>query len=95
MLPNVSTEDNFLIRTFLLIILLVPNANEIVTTAGSPSGTAATARLIAINSISAVFCLSINPVINTIIAIIITKEPRVFPTLSSFFCKGVCFSLWL
>ena len=54
--PRVSTLANFLTRTFLFTILFTPSANEIVTTAGRPSGIAATARLIeVINE-------SINPI---------------------------------
>ncbi|KKC30302.1 hypothetical protein CDSM653_00781 [Caldanaerobacter subterraneus subsp. pacificus DSM 12653] len=43
--PRVSTAGSFLIKAFLLSILCTPIAREIVTTAGSPSGIAATARL--------------------------------------------------
>ncbi len=41
--PKVSTALSFLIRACFLAILCVPIAKEIVTTAGNPSGIAATA----------------------------------------------------
>lgn len=40
--PRVSTAGSFLTNAFLLTILLVPNAKQVVITAGSPSGIAAT-----------------------------------------------------
>ncbi len=50
--PNVSALGSFLIRAFFLAILWTPIANDIVTTAGRPSGIAATAMAIAARSIS-------------------------------------------
>lgn len=44
-LPSVSTAGNFLTMVFLLAILMTPRAKVTVTTIGSPSGIAATARL--------------------------------------------------
>lgn len=41
---SVSTEGSFLIRAFFLTIRLTPSPRDIVTTAGNPSGIAATAR---------------------------------------------------
>jgi len=46
--PSVSTLDNFLIIAFFLAIFLVPRAKQVVITAGSPSGIAATAKATAI-----------------------------------------------
>ena len=43
-LPKVSTTGNFLTITFFLAMTLMPIANAMVTTAGSPSGIAATAK---------------------------------------------------
>src|SRR5512146_1637026 len=45
--PSVSTDDSLRINAWRLIISRMPRAREIVTTAGSPSGTAAIARLMA------------------------------------------------
>jgi hypothetical protein len=42
--PNVSTEGRDLTMAFRRAILLVPRAKHVVTTAGRPSGMAATAR---------------------------------------------------
>lgn len=41
--PKVSTDSNFLIIALCLAILLDPSARQVVITAGSPSGIAATA----------------------------------------------------
>lgn len=46
--PNVSTLINFLTIALCLAILLVPNAKQVVITAGNPSGIAATANATAI-----------------------------------------------
>jgi hypothetical protein len=43
---RVSTDGNFLIKAFFLIIRFTHNHNDIVTTAGSHSGIAATAKAI-------------------------------------------------
>ena len=51
-LPSVSTAGRCLIIARCIAIFLTPNASTIVTTAGSPSGIAATARLIDIMNIS-------------------------------------------
>jgi hypothetical protein len=45
---NVSTEESLLIRAFLVTIRLTQRASEIVTTAGSHSGMAATASATAV-----------------------------------------------
>ena len=46
--PSVSTDDRRRMSTWRLTISLIPSARLMVTTAGSPSGTAAIARLTAI-----------------------------------------------
>lgn len=46
--PKVSTEASFLIIALCLAILLEPRAKQVVMTAGSPSGIAATAKATAI-----------------------------------------------
>jgi hypothetical protein len=46
--PKVSTEFNFLTIAFYFAILLLPKAKQVVITAGSPSGIAATAKATAI-----------------------------------------------
>jgi len=46
--PRVSTEGSLLMIALFAAIFLVPRARQVVMTAGSPSGMAATARAIAI-----------------------------------------------
>lgn len=46
--PKVSTDGNLLTIAFYAAIFLVPNAKQVVITAGRPSGIAATAKAIAI-----------------------------------------------
>ena len=46
--PSVSTLISLLTKALCLIILLVPSARQVVITAGSPSGIAATAKATAI-----------------------------------------------
>ena len=53
--PRVSTEGSFLTMVCTFTILVTLRARQMVTTAGSPSGTAATARDIAVMSISIIF----------------------------------------
>src|SRR3989344_1989128 len=70
--PNVSTLGSLLIREFLFSILWVPRAREIGTTAGNPSGMAATARETETISISLQgMRWTIKPALKTIIAITI------------------------
>ena len=52
--PNVSAEASFLIIAFRLASSLAPKANDIVTTAGRPSGTADTASAIAVKKLSTI-----------------------------------------
>ena len=53
--PNVSTAGSFLTMAFILDILVTPIERTMATIATSPSGIAATARLIAVISISIQF----------------------------------------
>ena len=53
--PSVSTEGSLRMIVCTLTILVTDKARQIVTTAGSPSGTAATASEIATRSISGIF----------------------------------------
>jgi hypothetical protein len=46
--PSVSTDGSLLTMALFLAIFLVPRARQVVITAGSPSGMAATASAIAI-----------------------------------------------
>ncbi len=50
--PRVSADDNLLIIEFFFASLLAPKARDAVTTAGNPSGTAETARAIAVSKAS-------------------------------------------
>jgi len=95
--PNVSTLGSFLINAFFLMSLFTPSAREIVTTAGRPSGIAATARAMLARSRS-ITSISVRtrPEMNTVTAIPMTSQPRNFPSSSSFFWSGVCvfFVVW-
>ena len=57
--PSVSTAGSLRIRAFFLIICCIPSARQIVTIAGRPSGTAATARppSVSVAGTSAAACL--------------------------------------
>ena len=90
--PSVSTEGNFLTKAFLLIILCTPKAREIVTTAGKPSGIAATAKATDVIKISIKSPPFKIPAKNTIIQIPMVAIPIHFPRLLSFFCNGVIFA---
>ena len=61
--PNVSTAFNFLMSACLLDIDVTPIERIIVTTAGSPSGIAATARATAIKNVSSMCCPVKSPVL--------------------------------
>ena len=77
--PNVSTEGNFRINAFRLIMRCTPIAKVIVTTAGNPSGTAATAKLIAAKSIINIGSPRKTPAPNTTAQTTNTATPRTFP----------------
>ena len=88
-LPNVSTAGNFFTIAFLFTILCTPIAKTIVETAGNPSGIAATAKLTAVINIAIASFPYASPTINMITQIIKATIPKVFPSLSNFFCNGV------
>ena len=64
---------------FLLTILFIPKANTIVTMAGSPSGIAATARLIDVMNISSRSLPCNRPIRNTKPHITRQPMPKYFP----------------
>ena len=74
---------------FIFDILVTPIERTIATIATSPSGIAATARLIAVISISIQFLPCKSPITNINPQIAIAMYPNVFPSLSSFTCNGV------
>ena len=68
--PNVSTAGNLRIKAWRVAIRVVPNANVIVTIAGSPSGIAATANEIDVSSMFRIVSLPRNsPTTNVMAAI--------------------------
>ena len=87
--PKVSTAASFLTIAFSFIILWTPRARTIATIAGRPSGIAATARLIDVNSISNqslpwnIEIININKHIKT------APKPKAFPTKANFFWRSV------
>ncbi|OQA08075.1 MAG: hypothetical protein BWY65_01625 [Firmicutes bacterium ADurb.Bin373] len=87
--PSVSTAGSLLIIAWRRLILVTPRASTMVTTAGNPSGTAATARLIATMNISSKFSPRHSPIINTRTTIDAAAIPSVFPSLPNLCCKGV------
>ena len=87
--PRVSTAGSFLTMAFIFDILVTPIERTIATIATSPSGIAATARLIAVISISIQFLPCKSPITNISPQIAIAMYPNVFPSLSSFTCNGV------
>ena len=88
-LPSVSTADIFLASAFFFAIAFMPSASVIVTTAASPSGTAATARLTAVKNISFHSFPAIVPVAKTAMQTSITAIPIFFPKSSIVFSNGV------
>ena len=87
--PNVSTDGNFLTSALFFTILDTPIANAIVTTAGNPSGTAATANVIPDINISITGSPLSIPVSATTKHIPTHINTINFPKLSSLFCNGV------
>ena len=91
--PRVSTECNFFTIAFRLDIRVTPIARHTVTTAGNPSGIAATAKATPANKALSQGSLTHNqysrkttPQINSI------TKPSHFPKSSKFFCSGVNFT---
>ncbi len=88
--PRVSTASSLRIMAFFLLILVMPKAKTMVTTAGRPSGIAATAKEIAVmKSAKGLSAFCKRPVTNTKAEMIIILIPSFLPKLSSFCCKGV------
>ena len=92
--PNVSTAFNFLINAFRLLIAVTPIDRIIVTTAGSPSGIAATANAIAVKVVSIITFAFISPAldsvtINTMTQIARTIFVKTFESSAIFLWRGV------
>ena len=90
MLPNVSTLGSFLMSVLFLSILLSPTARLMVTTAGRPSGIAATAKATDMVNISRMSDPIKRPDKNTRAQVITVITLSMPPSLASFSCKGVC-----
>ena len=80
LLPSVSTAGSFLTMLFFLAILVIPIDSIIVTTAGNPSGIAATARPTEDMKISIVGIFFTTPIKNTSPHIISAAIPSFLPT---------------
>ena len=89
--PRVSTAGKVLTIVFFFDIACIPMASTIVTIAGSPSGMAATARLIEVINISKGAYFLTIPIMNISAHIPTADIPSIFPVLSSLFCSGVSF----
>ena len=85
LLPSVSTAGSFLIILFFFAILVMPIDSMIVTTAGNPSGIAATASPTDVIKISIVGIFLSKPITNTSEQIIRAVIPNLFPTSPSLF----------
>ena len=92
--PSVSTEGSFLTMVCTFTILVTLNARQIVTTAGSPSGTAATARDMAVISISIRFLFCTSAMTKRAAQRSRDRMLSSFPSSPSLFCSGVS-SSWL
>ena len=90
--PRVSTEGSFLTMVCTLTMRVTLSARQMVTTAGSPSGTAATARDMAVSSISKILrrCRMAMP--NRAAQRSRDKMLSTFPKSPRRFCSGVCSS---
>ena len=91
--PSVSTAGRVLTMVFFFDMVWVPMASTIVTMAGSPSGIAATARLMDVINISKGAYFLIIPITNITAHMPMAVIPSIFPVLSSLFCRGVSLSL--
>ena len=78
--PKVSTAGNFLIIAFFLAILVTPIDSMIVTTAGNPSGIAATASPTDVINISIGSIFFIIPITKIAKHIPKATKPNFFPT---------------
>ena len=88
-LPSVSSESRRRTRAFFFTIRFTPIAKQTVTTAGSPSGTAETARLTAIKRISTNVRSCIQPIPTTTKHRPSTTIPIIFPSFFIRSCNGV------
>jgi hypothetical protein len=96
--PRVSTAGSLRMSALRLTMRWAPMASEKVWTAGSPSGTIATAMAMAMISTSAQVLPSMRrPVRATTAATARAMMASVLPSRSSFFCSGVCSctTLWI
>ena len=95
--PSVSTLGNFLTIVLTLTILWTPRAKTIVTTAGRPSGTAATANEIDVTNMLMIVVSKSLPWIDAWTTAMIkntttkpiVKKPNNFDKEASFFWSGV------
>ncbi len=78
---------------FRAAILCTPKARTMVTIAGNPSGTAATASVTAVINIPNGSCPRRTPITKMPTQIRMTEKPNCFPKTFSFFCKGVISAL--
>ncbi len=87
--PSVSTDDRRRISAWRAIISRMPNARVTVTTAGKPSGTAATARLTAMMNISSGGTPRSQPTRKTTPQMANVPQPSAFPSWFNRLCSGV------
>jgi len=87
--PSVSTAGSLRMSAFWPTIFLAPSASDTDTTAGSASGIAATARLMAVSSISITGSPRSSPVTNRIAQMTSTAIARFLPKRARRFCSGV------
>jgi len=83
--PNVSTAGSLRTMVFTLTIFVTPRANTIVTTAVSPSGTAATAKAMAVINISIMSLPCRTAIPNMATTITTATIPNTFPKSLSLF----------
>ncbi len=93
--PSVSTAGSRRTMARCAAMRLTPMASVMVTTAGSPSGMAATARLMDIRSISSGFTCWKSPIIKITKHMISAPMPSFLPMAASLRCNGVCGADWL
>ena len=89
--PSVSTAGSVLTMAFFRDMVCVPIARTMVTMAGSPSGMAATARLMDVINISNGSYRLSMPMANMTAQMPTAARPSILPVFSSLFCSGVSF----
>ncbi len=94
-LPRVSTAGRRRTMARLAAMRRTPAASVMVTTAGRPSGMAATARLTAIRNISSGSTRWNRPMMKITKQMASAPMPRVRPTRASRCWSGVCGAAWL